>query len=438
MEVGGRTCTWGGYRHVENCAAFRSIDSLRLVAGLQLVPALGRLPSCRPGAAWRCCSMPSKKGWSDLAAVRPDERRRTTHRSAAATRSTTVWATSKSNRRKRLLAAGPVTIFDSSSALATTSSADRIAARRDGHRRTRRPVGRRRQRFRSLAGGGGDGSGGRRVLRHRRRGRHVRLRRRHVGQHERERQIRAGPRGAAPLDRAPRPKISATTSSSTTTAGIRWLPTSRSSRRQSKSIARGAGSDRVWPGGGTYPLEALLHALSLEPDAIYFLSDGRFDPAVIEALRDAESILERPDPDPHDRVREPGDDRHHADDRQELGREVPVRGVRLVRSCRGVAGNLGNHEFWSNWNCGSRCANTIHRSKNRRVLSHPARGNPMIHGVCRKAVPQNSSNLRLIESCPECSKNRDEDLPRRHDEGSCGFIRNAAYVRIIGLWFFAC
>ena len=43
--------------------------------------------------------------------------------------------------------------------------------------------------------------------------------------------------------------------------------------------------NRVWPGGGTYPLQALLHALSLEPDAVYFLSDGRFDPAVIEALR---------------------------------------------------------------------------------------------------------------------------------------------------------
>jgi hypothetical protein len=43
--------------------------------------------------------------------------------------------------------------------------------------------------------------------------------------------------------------------------------------------------NRVWPGGGTFPMEALLHALALEPDAIYFLSDGRFDPAVIEALR---------------------------------------------------------------------------------------------------------------------------------------------------------
>lgn len=43
--------------------------------------------------------------------------------------------------------------------------------------------------------------------------------------------------------------------------------------------------NRLWPGGGTYPLEALLHALKLEPDAVYFLSDGRFDPATIEALR---------------------------------------------------------------------------------------------------------------------------------------------------------
>jgi hypothetical protein len=42
---------------------------------------------------------------------------------------------------------------------------------------------------------------------------------------------------------------------------------------------------RVWPGGGTFPLESLLHALAMEPDAIYFLSDGRFDPAVIDALR---------------------------------------------------------------------------------------------------------------------------------------------------------
>lgn len=43
--------------------------------------------------------------------------------------------------------------------------------------------------------------------------------------------------------------------------------------------------NRLWPGGGTYPVEALLHALKLEPDAIYFLSDGRFDPMTVELLR---------------------------------------------------------------------------------------------------------------------------------------------------------
>lgn len=37
--------------------------------------------------------------------------------------------------------------------------------------------------------------------------------------------------------------------------------------------------------GGTNPLPALLLALSLRPDAIYFLSDGQFDPYTIRALR---------------------------------------------------------------------------------------------------------------------------------------------------------
>lgn len=36
---------------------------------------------------------------------------------------------------------------------------------------------------------------------------------------------------------------------------------------------------------GTNPLPALLHALSMRPDAIYFLSDGQFDPAAIHILR---------------------------------------------------------------------------------------------------------------------------------------------------------
>jgi hypothetical protein len=41
----------------------------------------------------------------------------------------------------------------------------------------------------------------------------------------------------------------------------------------------------VEPTGGTNPLPALVFALSLRPDAIYFLSDGQFDPAVIRELR---------------------------------------------------------------------------------------------------------------------------------------------------------
>jgi hypothetical protein len=41
----------------------------------------------------------------------------------------------------------------------------------------------------------------------------------------------------------------------------------------------------VEPTGGTNPLPALLIALALKPDAIYFLSDGKFDPQVIQQLR---------------------------------------------------------------------------------------------------------------------------------------------------------
>jgi von Willebrand factor type A domain len=41
----------------------------------------------------------------------------------------------------------------------------------------------------------------------------------------------------------------------------------------------------VEPQGGTNPLPALLFALSLRPDAIYFLSDGKFDPATLRELR---------------------------------------------------------------------------------------------------------------------------------------------------------
>jgi hypothetical protein len=41
----------------------------------------------------------------------------------------------------------------------------------------------------------------------------------------------------------------------------------------------------VEPTGGTNPLPALMMALDFQPDAIYFLSDGQFDPGTIQVLR---------------------------------------------------------------------------------------------------------------------------------------------------------
>ncbi|MEX0642524.1 MAG: vWA domain-containing protein [Pirellulales bacterium] len=53
-----------------------------------------------------------------------------------------------------------------------------------------------------------------------------------------------------------------------------------------EEIARtGEWIDDVGASGGTNPLPALLIALSLQPDAIYFLSDGQFDPQIILELR---------------------------------------------------------------------------------------------------------------------------------------------------------
>jgi von Willebrand factor type A domain len=43
----------------------------------------------------------------------------------------------------------------------------------------------------------------------------------------------------------------------------------------------------IEPGGGTNPLPALLMALKLKPDAIFFLSDGLFDPSTIQSVRRA-------------------------------------------------------------------------------------------------------------------------------------------------------
>ena len=43
----------------------------------------------------------------------------------------------------------------------------------------------------------------------------------------------------------------------------------------------------VVPNGGTQPLGALMYALSLKPDEIYFLSDGIFDANIIQQLKQA-------------------------------------------------------------------------------------------------------------------------------------------------------
>ncbi len=45
----------------------------------------------------------------------------------------------------------------------------------------------------------------------------------------------------------------------------------------------------ITPDGGTEPLEALLQAIAVEPDAIFFLTDGQFDPSVAAAVKLANS-----------------------------------------------------------------------------------------------------------------------------------------------------
>ncbi len=47
--------------------------------------------------------------------------------------------------------------------------------------------------------------------------------------------------------------------------------------------------DKVEPNGGTQPLASLLYALSMKPDEIYFLSDGQFDVAIVQQLKQANS-----------------------------------------------------------------------------------------------------------------------------------------------------
>jgi hypothetical protein len=47
-------------------------------------------------------------------------------------------------------------------------------------------------------------------------------------------------------------------------------------------------------GGGTYPLRALQGALELNPDAIFFLTDGEFDESVVEAVSQADRSPKTP------------------------------------------------------------------------------------------------------------------------------------------------
>ena len=88
----------------------------------------------------------------------------------------------------------------------------------------------------------------------------------------------------------------------------------------------------IEPGGGTNPLPALLMALRLKPDAIFFLSDGLFDPGTIQAVRHCQPRALRPDSDSHDLVRELRIARPDENDRQARGRRVSVCAVRC--GCR--------------------------------------------------------------------------------------------------------
>jgi hypothetical protein len=45
--------------------------------------------------------------------------------------------------------------------------------------------------------------------------------------------------------------------------------------------------EQVQPNGGTQPLGALMYALSMKPDEIYFLSDGQFDASLVMELKRA-------------------------------------------------------------------------------------------------------------------------------------------------------
>ena len=84
---------------------------------------------------------------------------------------------------------------------------------------------------------------------------------------------------------------------------------------------------RLWPGGGTFPLEALEHAPGAGAGRRLLPLRRPIRPGGDRDAPRSKSFLQRPDPDPHDRLREPGNDRHHATDRQTIGREVSLRTI---------------------------------------------------------------------------------------------------------------
>ena len=161
-------------------------------------------------------------------------------------------------------------------------------------------------------------------------------------QHARARQIRAGDLRAAALDRTTRQRPALLCDLSTATRPTPWMPTSRCRRTRMNSRERGVGSAILNPTAARIRCRRLLFALSLRPDAIYFLSDGKFDPG-----DDARSAIEKSsafaaDTDSHDRVHGAHDRGADADDRAQLRRRVSVCEVsELNRHC--------GHELGAEW-----------------------------------------------------------------------------------------
>ncbi len=75
-------------------------------------------------------------------------------------------------------------------------------------------------------------------------------------------------------------------------------------------------------GGGTNPLPGLLMALQLRPDAIYLLTDGKFDPQIVWEVTQAEPL--GADSDLHDQFCQPHRRKAAQADRQGNRRQLSV------------------------------------------------------------------------------------------------------------------